>query len=116
MVYTCHAVCTDALAKTLLGDDETKCSAGILFDVIISKSLKTDVKVVVLNDEWRAGVVGTDGLAVKVYNGAIESAEPLVRRFPCIKSALGWNDIRNDLLADEDKPGKGHCMQTYECN
>ena len=96
-----------------LGDDETKCSAGILFDFIISKALKTDVKVVVLNDEWRAGVVGTDGLAVKVYNGAIESAEPLVGRFPCIKSALGRNDNRNELLADEDKPGKGHGMQTY---
>ena len=99
--------------QTHLGDDETKCSAGILFDLIISKALKTDVKVVVINDEWRAGVVGTDGLAVKVYNGAIESAEPLVGRFPCIKAALGRKDNRNELLADEDKPGKGHGMQTY---
>ena len=67
-----------------------------LFDFIISKALKTDAKVVVLNDEWRAGVMGTDGLAVKVYNGVIESAERLV-----------------DLLTNEDKPGNGHCMQTY---
>ena len=42
--------------------------------------------------------------------GCIVSAEPLVNKFKCIKTALGRKDHRADLLDDDDIPGKGQHM------
>ena len=93
-----------------LGDIETKANANILFGFIFSKTLGLAVNVVVVNDDWPAGVVGTHGVAVQVYMGCIVSAEPLFNKFKCIRRALGRKDHRADLLDDDDIPGKGQHM------
>ena len=96
--------------QTHLGDIETKASANNLFGFILGKTLGLAVNVVVVNDDWPAGVVGTHGVAVQVYMGCIVSAEPLVNKFKCIRRALGRKDHRADLLDDDDMPCKGQHM------
>ena len=95
---------------TYLGDIETKASATILFGFIISKTLGLAVNLVVVHDDWPAGVVGTNGAAVQVYVDCIVSAEPLAGKFNCIKTALGRKDHRADLLDDGDILSNGQHM------